>query len=83
MGVTQHIQVQTPTGWARITLNQGKLLINFYSHHLLIHYAIITLSDVAYIYHDGWNLDNLKRVIRTCEPNKTNDKLKRTALYHE
>lgn len=81
--IAQHIQIQTRTGYARITLNQGKLLISYYIHHLAVDFTYMTLQDVEYIYHNGWNLDNLKKVVRTCEPNKTNDKLKRTTLYHE
>lgn len=83
MGVTQHIQIQTKTGYARITLNQGKLLISFYIHHLAVDYSFLTLQDERYVYCDGWNLDNLKAVIRTCEPNKTNDKAEWSKYYHE
>lgn len=68
MGVTQHISVQTKTGYARIVLNQGKLLITYYAHHLAVDYTMMTLEEEAYIYQDGWNLDNLKKVVRTCEP---------------
>ena len=83
MGVAQHIQIQTRTGYARITLNQGKLLITYYIHHLAVDYTVMTLQDVAYVYQHGWNLDNLRSIVRTCEPNKTNDKVKRTGIYHE
>lgn len=68
MNVTQHINVQTRTGYAQITLNQGKLLITYYSHHLAVDYAIVDMQQDDAIYRDGWNLDNLQKVVRTCEP---------------
>lgn len=81
--IAQHIQIQTKTGYARITLNQGKLLITYYQHHLAVDYAVINLQDVAYVYQQGWNLSNLQKIVRTCEPNKTNDNVKRSGIYHE
>lgn len=68
MGVAQHINVQTRTGYARITLNQRKLLITYYSHHLMVDYAVIDLQHEAWVYRDGWDLDNLQQIVRTCEP---------------
>lgn len=81
--IAQHIQVQTRTGYARVTLNQGKLLISYYQHHLAVDYRVITLQDVRYIYNGGWNLDNLKKTIQQCEPGITNDNWKTTQSYHE
>lgn len=81
--MAQHIQIQTRTGYARITLNLGKLLITYYQHHMAVDYKIINLQEVEYIYSDGWNLDNLKKVVQTCEPRKTTDKVKRSGIYHE
>lgn len=75
--MAQHIQIQTRTGYARITLNLGKLLITYYQHHMAVDYKIINLQEVEYIYSDGWNLDNLKKVVQTCEPRKNN------GIYHE
>lgn len=66
--ITQHIQVQTKAGYAKITLNHGKLLITYFVHHLSVDYAIVPLEDAAYLYRDGWNLDNLKKVVRQLEP---------------
>lgn len=68
MGLTQHIHIQTKTGYARITLNQSKLLITYYVHRLPIDYAVIDLENESSIYRDGWNLDNLQQIVRTCEP---------------
>lgn len=83
MGLTQHIQIQTRTGYARITLNQGKLLITYYINHLAVDYSFVTLQDERLVYLNGWNLSNLRSVVRMCEPNKTNDKSKTRAYYHE
>ena len=83
MGLAQHIQIQTRTGYAKITLNGDVLLITYYWHQLPIDCVFITFEDVTFIYRDGWNLDNLKKVIRMCEPRKTNDKVKTRGIYHE
>lgn len=83
MGVAQHIQIRTRKGYARVTLNQGKLLITYYVHHLAVDWAVFSMQDQEYIYQDGWNLNNLRRVVRLCEHNKTNDKAKVRWNYHE
>lgn len=43
--MAQHIQIQTRTGYARITLNLGKLLITYYQHHMAVDYKIINLQE--------------------------------------
>lgn len=74
--MTQFTQIQTRTGYARVTLNQGHLIIAYYSRQRQpIDYVALKLQFEEEIYQDGWNIPNLEKVVRTCEPlNKTNDK---------
>lgn len=69
MSVTKHIQVRTRSGYARVTLNQGKLLITFYVHNLAVDYAMMRLIDETYIYKNGWDMVNLRKIITSREPN--------------
>jgi hypothetical protein len=85
MGVTAHTQIRTRTGYARVTLNQGHLLMTYYSKQkLLMDYVVLKLQFEEEIYQDGWNIRNLEKMVRTCEPlNKANDNYKTRIFYHE